>query len=232
MLCRTWIDRCTNASRFVAPLLVVASCASEDTVEDAARFDGGVESGGGDDAAYEGEEDTCTFDCAPPDAKPDQQDGGSHWKDATPDELEPHRCDVINTCTAASDMGTVSGDLESDSVSRSGNTAQWLRVRVSETDSNVLANDQRVTITLISPPGANYDLFAYVNPDQDTRACTSPTAQSVKPAGATDTVTLVWGEQWVANNADDSRTVSIEVQYIGGTCSPHDDWSLLVQGNK
>lgn len=233
MSCRSLRNAGAAASRFLA-FLAVAACASEDTVEDDGRFDGGAGAGGGAgiDASYDADEDVCMFNCDPPDAKPDANDSGPPPQDAKPDEPEPYSCDVVNNCTAASDMGSVSGDLEGDSVSRTGTTAQWLRVRVTEADTNVWANDQLVTITLISPPGANYDLFAYVNPDEDIRACTSPTAQSVKPAGATDTVTLTWGEEWTANNSDDSRTVSIEVKYISGACSPDDEWSLLVQGNK
>jgi len=215
--------------------VVPFGCASEDPAEDEQRFDGGAGGTGGigGDAGFDAPDDVCTINCDAPDSsKPDVVDSGPPPQDAKPDEPEPYSCAMVNNCLGASDLGSIRGDQENDSVSRSGTKAQWLRVRVTEADSGAIGNNETVSISLISPPGANYDLFAYVNPDEDKRACSNPTAESVKPAGATDTVTLEWGEGWTANNADDSRTVSIEVAYISGVCSPTDEWSLLVQGNK
>ena len=47
-----------------------------------------------------------------------------------------------------------------------------------------------------------------------------------------DSAHAQWGETGTfSNGADDSRTVTVEVRWVSGTCSPTAKWSLTVRGN-
>jgi RNA polymerase subunit RPABC4/transcription elongation factor Spt4 len=160
------------------------------------------------------------FDAAPVDANPDPGEGGTA------------SCVAPNTCLNADDIGTVSGDTASPAVSASGFSSKWMKVLVTENDSSAIGKKLNVAVSLVSPPGANFDLFLYVNTGGTItdRACSTVSAQSTNASGA-DTASLNWGEGTVANNKDDGRIVSVEVRYISGTCAPGSKWTLTVTGN-
>ncbi len=154
--------------------------------------------------------------------------------DGTPPPMDAPAmsCATSATCQGAMDLGSISGDTGSGTVSASGFQSAWLRVRVTENDSSVIGNDLSVTATLTLPAGEQFDLFLYVNSGSDVVECTTPTGTETK-MGNTDQLRITWGEGSVANGSDDSRSVSIEVRPSSSTstCSPSAKWQLVVQGN-
>ena len=142
-------------------------------------------------------------------------------------------CDAPADCMHAADLGQVSGDTTGPGVNATGSTSKWLAVRVTEDDQGILGVPLNVTANLTSPPGANFDLFLYMDPagTPSTRMCTgAPVASSTKASGV-DTATHSWGESVTANNGDDTRIVSIEVRHVSGACAPGATWSLTVTGH-
>lgn len=139
-------------------------------------------------------------------------------------------CTSSATCQGAMDLGSISGDTGSATVSGMGYQSAWLKVRVTEDDNSVVGNDLSMTATLTSPAGAQFDVLMYVNTGSDVIECTTPTGTSTK-SGNTATLRISWGEGSIANGSDDSRTVSIEVRPSSTTCSPSSKWQLVVQGN-
>lgn len=133
----------------------------------------------------------------------------------------------IDSCPAAQGLGSVSGDSGGASVNGGASASAWFSVRVTEDDNGVLGTKLKVKIVLTSPATANYDLFAYVDNGNDQLSCSNPSAQSTNASGQ-DSVDLKWGEGSVANGSDDSRTVSIEVRWISGSC---DAFTLKATGN-
>jgi hypothetical protein len=88
-----------------------------------------------------------------------------------------------------------------------------------------------MTVQLTSPPGTNYDVYAYVNSGSDVVECTS-VAGSGTSTGTTDQAHLTWGESGTFSNGnDDSRTVSIEVRPVSGPCSAGSPYQLVVFGD-
>ncbi len=136
-------------------------------------------------------------------------------------------------CQQATDYGAVSGDTGSQSVTVSGSQPQWVKVRVTEDDSGIVGHKLKVTATLDSPPGENFDLYVYVNTSSDVSLeCSALAGSSTNAAGVTDTVSKSWGEGTIPNGSDDSRNVSIEVRAAAGaTCNSSSTWSLTVKGN-
>lgn len=134
------------------------------------------------------------------------------------------------TCRTARDLGAISGDTGTPTLSAQGKCGDWLRVRVTEDDHGVFANNLKLTATLVSPSGRDFDLALYVNKDADALECTTATDKSDLPAGRSDIVKLEWGEVYAGNLGDDSRTVSIQVTPKTGGCT-QEAWTLLLQGN-
>jgi hypothetical protein len=159
-------------------------------------------------------------------------DAGGYDGDAGPQaSIEAGACGE-GTCQTARDLGAIQGDQGNDTLSIEGNGSAWIKVRVTESDFSVLGHPMSLTVSLVSPAGENFDLFAYGNPDADTLECTNVMGKSTNPAGQNDQVSLEWGENCVyANDSDDSRTITIEVRGAGGKCSGAGKWTLLVQGN-
>jgi hypothetical protein len=84
---------------------------------------------------------------------------------------------------------------------------------------------------LVSPAGTNFDLYMYV-PSADTLECSVVTASSTSTS-ATDTASVEFGESGTfANGVDDSRTVTVEVRHVSGSCSAGAKWSLTLYGNQ
>ncbi len=143
----------------------------------------------------------------------------------------PVSCTSPNGCPTGTALGTLRGDKGSDSVQATGATSQWLTVRLVEADSSPIGQGMQVAATLTSPPGANFDLYLYLNKGSDQSACGSAsTDESKLLAGQTDVANVRWGEGAIANGAVDDRTLSIEVRQVSGTCTAA-TWSLDVQGN-
>ncbi|AKU98658.1 hypothetical protein AKJ09_05322 [Labilithrix luteola] len=139
-------------------------------------------------------------------------------------------CTTSNTCATGTSLGSVSGDTKSDVVTAQGSTSQWFNVRVTEDDTGIFGTSERAKVSLTSPPGSNFDLYVYL-PSSDTLECSAVTKSSTSTA-AVDSVSIEWGEgSGLANGSDDSRTVTVEVRYVSGTCAAGTKWTLSVQGN-
>lgn len=174
------------------------------------------------------------------DASSSSSDSGSSQSDAAPTDSSALPTCNLNptgqggTCTAAVDLGSVSGDENPsiNSITFTGKGSQWLSVLVTEDVSGVLDHDLSVRVTLNSPTGANYDLFAYVDPSgtATTRACTTASGQSNNAEGVADVVNLLWDDSKVGSS-DDTRIVSIKVDHVSGPCGPNDEWSITVEGH-
>jgi hypothetical protein len=193
---------------------------SDGTTDDGDASSGDDSGGGGFDAGGGGDEGGGGSDAGPLNEGGGGNDGGGGIS-----------CAATNTCPTAQSLGTVSGDTGSATANGSGATSQWLSVRVTEDDNSVIGKALKVKVTLTSPSSANFDLYLYVNKGTDQVECTTLSGSSTQTSGP-DTVSLTWGEGAVANGVDDSRTVSIEVRNVSGTCDPGSTWTLLVQGNQ
>lgn len=160
--------------------------------------------------------------------------------DAAPDSNIPvsacaYPSGAGNSCITAVDLGSVSGDTNPsiNSITYTGNSSEWLSVTVREDSSSFINHDPTVKLTLTSPAGGNYDLFAYVdsNGTPTTHSCQTVSNQSTNAAGLDDEVTLKWPDKMISQPNDDTRIVSIRIDQVSGPCGPGNDWSLVVQGN-
>ena len=139
-------------------------------------------------------------------------------------------------CTAnATFLGSVAGDESGNPVGASGYTSEWLRLDETEQDSSPIGQAMIFTATLTSPPGMNYDLYAYLGASGGVGniECTTVKGQSTNPAGEQDQVSFQWGETTggIANGSDDSATVMIEVRWVSGACSTAQNWSISAHGD-
>lgn len=146
-------------------------------------------------------------------------------------------CSLKNTCFSAYNIGEISGDEKPDtspipySVSHSDCRSKWLRLRVSELNTTIWPEELSVTLSLESPPGMNFDLFVYVNLEEDLVECTTLHSASVLPAGQRDSIRLSWGEAGIfANGMKDCRWISIEVRHVSGECATDSNWTLKAVG--
>ena len=216
---------------------VAPACGGGATASDlfGSGVDGSVASEGDGGAA--GDACPAAAHCTSPGDGGVSQDGGGTCRPAcvagTCGGSDGLSCDAPADCMHAADLGQVSGDTTGPGVNATGSTSKWLAVRVTEDDQGVLGVALNVTANLTSPPGANFDLFLYMDPADtpSTRMCTgAPVASSTKASGV-DTATHSWGESITANNGDDTRIVSIEVRHVSGACAPGATWSLTVTGH-
>ncbi|MBV8756371.1 MAG: hypothetical protein JO257_03785 [Deltaproteobacteria bacterium] len=168
------------------------------------------------------------------DASQQQQMDAPHQQFDAPKSIDaPSQatCNSGMTCAQAMSVGTVSGDTGADSKTAMGYESSWFNVRVTENDSSVFATPMNLTVNLTSPTGVNFDLYVYVNTGSDVTECTTVSGQSMMTSG-TDQVHLSWGESGTfSNGADDSRTVSIEVRPVSGSCSSGSQFTLVVYGD-
>lgn len=203
---------------------LAAACATEREPEEAIFLEGGAppRDAGRDAAPIE-------VDAACGAGDPACDDAGDGGEAGAPPDGGV--CGAKNTCATARDLGAVSGDNNADQVMASGSVGEWLSVRVRE-DSTVAGASLRARFSLVSPPGANFDLFVSYDALRDVVRCAPPpTLSSTQQAGISDAVSAVWGEGAVPNGSDDSRTLRVEVRHVSGDCPPGAQWTLLVQGN-
>lgn len=158
-------------------------------------------------------------------AAPVEDSGASEGDSGTPEPPGP-----TTTCRQPRDLGAIAGDDGTASVTAQGRCGEWLRIRVTESYTGIVAGPMRLTATLVSGGSDDFDLVAYMNKDTDLLECTTATDQSELPAGRSDVVKLLWGEEYTANSGDDSRTISLQVKGVGTDCGTQ-PWTLLLQGN-
>lgn len=139
-------------------------------------------------------------------------------------------CASPNTCAGGTDLGTISGDTGSGVKTAQGSGSQWLKIRLTEDDSDVFGLSMLVKAELVSPPGTNFDVHVYVGGSSSAVECSSIKASGTS-TGTSDTAKAEWGEGTLSNGSSDDRNVTVEVRWVSGTCSPTAKWSLTVRGN-
>jgi hypothetical protein len=189
------------------------------------------------DAAFGGPADAPVSHPGDPDAAVSHPPDASvsHPPDAMvatgPDASTAFPCSSGATCPGAMSIGQVSGDTGNAMLSTSGAQSAWYTVRVTEDDSSIFGLSLRVAAHLTSPASADFGVFVYLNPNSDVQECNTPTG-TLSTSGSTKTVKAEWGESGTfSNGSDDSRTVSIEVRPLSGTCAPGQTWQLVVEGD-
>lgn len=139
-------------------------------------------------------------------------------------------CMAAGTCQAAMSIGAVSGDSGSPSVGESGTDPTWLRFHVTEDDDSLVGAPLSFTATLVSPAGANFDLYVYRGVEGGATGCNGFLMQSTS-AGTQDAVSMQWGEGLVPNGLDDSAWIAVEIRAKDDLCAPPQEWTLTVTGN-
>ena len=140
-------------------------------------------------------------------------------------------CASPNTCVGATDLGSISGDTGADTKTGQGSGSQWFKVRVTENDNGVFAVPLIAKAELTSPPGTNFDVYLYVAGSLSGQECSAVSASSTSTSNF-DSAKVEFGESGTfSNGSDDSRTVTVEVRWVSGTCSPTAKWSLTVRGD-
>lgn len=131
------------------------------------------------------------------------------------------------TCNTATNLGSVSGDSGSSSLSVTNFEENWYRVFVSENDSSFVSeHDLGVRVTLVSSPGTDYDLYLYCD------NCGAIPSASSTLTGGTDTAFLKWAEDTIfgaPSGSDSGRFIIIEVRHASSvSCG---GYTLTIQGN-
>jgi hypothetical protein len=150
--------------------------------------------------------------------------------DAATDAPATGSCMAAVTCQDAMALGNVSGDTGNDQLSTTGFQSAWIRVRVTEDDSNPFGVKLSITAKLTSPASTKFDLFMYVNSGNDVIECTK-TSGTATTNGNTETLRIDWGEGTFSNGNDDSRNVSVEVRGPASGCSAAATWQLELDGD-
>lgn len=241
-------------SLFFAPALfglAIGACATGETLDEtgvegvgAAGGGGSAGSGGGAqrDASSSGFPDaardsgTSSFpDAARIDASSDASReggaGGSGGSGGSGGAGGTVPCTTGNACSSSTNIGSVSGDRGSDHLSVSGTSGQWVQFRVTEDDSGVTSRTVRAFVTLISPPGTNFDL--YLRSGDGSPACGAIEDQSTSASG-NDTASVSRDDSGLfglSNGSDDTFWATAEVRWVSGPCAPGSKWTLTVDGN-
>jgi hypothetical protein len=140
--------------------------------------------------------------------------------------------DTGPTCSAATDLGAISGDTQlnngaQNQVSASEKGERWFKVSVEEQSSGFCSASQLcVTATVDMPAGVDYDLYMHCDD------CTSSDASSLLGVGQNDSTGLRWQEDTLfgcPSGSESGRDVYIRVAHFNAnTCA---SYTLTVQGN-
>jgi hypothetical protein len=137
--------------------------------------------------------------------------------------------DAPDTCATAEIMPAIAGDTGGPTVTRKGTTSKWYKVHIQEQDSGVFETDLSYTVTLISPPGMDYNLKVYQGPQDGSPDCN---ASPINGAGSPEVVSASWDDDQGIGGEDDSLWLNIEVVYVSGSaCDQNAEWTLTVAGN-
>jgi len=151
--------------------------------------------------------------------------------DARPLDAFVDLCPTMQTCQTAMTLGQISGDTGGQMLTAMGHQAAWFRVRVTEDDNSLDGRKLRALVRLTSPSAVDFDVFTYVDEDNDNVECTTKVGTTTTN-GTVNEVKPQWGEGGVPNGSSDTRWLSIEVRPISGTCTTSQTWQLLVHGNQ
>jgi hypothetical protein len=151
--------------------------------------------------------------------------------DETTDDGGPMgECPNLATCQGASGIGLVSGDEGSRTIGASGSEPTWIEFQVTENDDSLVGTQLTFTATLLSPAGADFDLYVYRSGAGGASGCNG-TMQSSMSVGAQDAVSMTWGEGVVPNGLDDGAWVAVEIRAKDDICAPPQEWMLTIEGN-
>jgi hypothetical protein len=117
-------------------------------------------------------------------------------------------CSNVLSCNAAIVLGTVSGDESSQVLHTNGTEPTWLTFRVTENNDSISGESVSFTATLSSPPGYDFDIYAFRGADGGTTGCGGVMDESTG-VGMLDIVSMTWGEGGVANGGDESAWVAV-----------------------
>jgi hypothetical protein len=138
-------------------------------------------------------------------------------------EIDDDGCEVFRnrnpTCAAATQMGTIVGDIGSQAVELAGTDETFFDLSIVE--QSTLTAPTTATIVLENPPGVNFDLFVTCG------ACGGALmGSSTNPAGMQDQVLFRHED---SSQTSDTRTLHIEVRFVSATtCGA--SWHLTVTG--
>lgn len=137
--------------------------------------------------------------------------------------------DAPDTCATAEIMPAIAGDMGGPTVTRYGSTSKWFKVHIQEQDSSIFETDLSYTVTLVSPPGMDYNLKVYQGPQAGSPDCN---VSPLNGAGSPEVVSASWDDDQGFGGEDDSVWLNIEVVYVSGTaCDQAAEWTLTVAGN-
>ncbi len=219
-----------------APLGCASGASNDDGPPVISSFSGGG-SGPGDDETTS-DVDSGADDKPEDDTSDDGPLPGSTGSDTTSDDGPmtssdsggvPGDCDDGSTCASAAVVGGIAGD-EPSQLSTSGDTDTWVTLQVSENNSDVIGEQLTFTASLTSPAGSDFDLFVFRGNQGSATGCGGQQDNSTNAVGI-DSVFMSWGEGALANNADDSAWVAIEIRSKNGMCVQGAEWTLTVIGD-
>jgi hypothetical protein len=139
-------------------------------------------------------------------------------------------CANVDSCNAATVLGTVSGDETSPLLHASGSEPTWVTFQVTENNDGLTGESVSFKATLTSPVGYDFDLYAFRGSDGGTTGCGGVTDESTA-VGELDLVSMSWGEGGVANGGDESAWVALQIEVKNGICDPTLEWTLEVEGD-
>jgi hypothetical protein len=139
-------------------------------------------------------------------------------------------CSDPGTCNNAMVLGTVSGDESSPNLNAQGSDNAWFTFRVTENSEEFTGEMVSFTVTLTSPVGQDFDLYAFRGDENGTTGC-GGIADDSTAAGAVDVVAMSWGEGGLADGDDESAWVAVRVESKTGVCDPTALWMLEVEGD-
>jgi len=131
---------------------------------------------------------------------------------------DPNGCETnlgadSNTSGTAEYTGQIRGDTGNDSTLWQNRGSRWFWIRVSEGDSGVLPQGLSATVSLASPPGANYDLYVYA-------VCNGRLLASGTGTDTVESVTVGWKEHWASTvcvgGCEDSQNLWVYVKWAAG----------------
>lgn len=140
-------------------------------------------------------------------------------------------CVDPGTCNNAMVLGTVSGDENSPKLNAQGSDNAWFTFRVTEDSDDFAAEMVAFTVTLTSPVGYDFDLYAFRGEENGTTGCGGVSDDSTG-AGAVDVVAMSWGEEGpLADGDDESSWIAVRIESKTGICDPTALWMLEVEGD-
>ncbi len=136
-----------------------------------------------------------------------------------------------NQCPTATALPNIAGDKNGAPVTATGQTSQWLKMKVEEQVSSIFPEDLSYTATLSWPAGMSYELYIQEGPKGGGPDCGAGPFQAAVN-GTSATLHRSWSDQQGLGGKDDSLWLCIEVRYVSGKdCGAAAQWSLSVQGH-